>query len=127
MNIVDSSGWIEYLAGSSNGVLFAKPIQQIDQLVVPSITIVEIFKFILQRRTEQEALEAVAHMSEGLIIDLDSRLAIKAANVGYEFKLSLADSIIYATALHHHALLWTQDEDFKNMPGVRYIPKTPHK
>lgn len=124
MNIVDSSGWIEYLGGTSDGENFFKPIRQTNELLVPAITIVEVFKFILQRRNEQEALAAAAHMHEGQIIDLDSRLAIHAAKIGYEFKLSLADSIIYATAQHYHALLWTQDEDFKNFKEVRYFPKS---
>lgn len=123
MNIVDSSGWLEYFANSPNAEVFAAPIQQIETLLVPSITITEVFKRILRQRTEHAALQAAAHMSQGRVIDLDARLAMQAAKVGHELKLPLADSIILATTRVYRALLWTQDEDFQHIQGVRYIPK----
>jgi predicted nucleic acid-binding protein len=123
MNIVDSSGWLEYFANSPNAEKFAKPIEQLDQLLVPSITITEVFKRILQQRNEQDALQAAAHMHQGRVIDLDFGIAIAAATLGYQLKLPLADSIILATARAYQALLWTEDEDFRHIEGVRYIPK----
>ena len=124
MNIVDSSGWLEYFANSHNAGVFAEPIEQVGTLLVPSITIVEVFKRILQQRTEQAALQAAAHMGQGRVIDLDARLAMHAAKLGWELKLPLADSVILATAQVHQALLWTQDEGFQHISGVRYIPKS---
>ena len=125
MNVVDSSGWLEYFANSANATVFAQPIQQLDALVVPSITIAEVFKRILQQRNEHAALQAAAHMNQGRVIALETSLAMTAGKLGHELKLPLADSIILATAQRYQALLWTQDEDFKrlNLPGIRYIPK----
>jgi len=121
MNVVDSSGWLSYFASDANAQFFSKPIENIDELIVPSITLTEVFKRILQQRDEDLALLAVAHMQLGRVIDLDAALAIEAAHNGLELKLPLADSIIYATAKHHNAILWTQDSDFEGLDGVRYL------
>ena len=123
MNIVDSSGWLEYFANGSNADFFAKPIEKIDQLIVPTITISEVFKRVLQQRSEQEAIQIVAHMNQGIAVDLDFTLAMHAAKMGFKLKLPLADSIILATSIQHGATLWTQDEDFRSIRGVRYIAK----
>ena len=125
MNVVDSSGWLEYFANSANATAFAKPIEQVDALLVPSITITEVFKRILQQRDEHAALQAAAHMSQARVIDLDTSLAMDAGKLSYEQKLPLADSVILATAQRYQALLWTQDQDFRDLslPNIRYIPK----
>lgn len=123
MNVVDSSGWLEFFSESRNAKIFAKPIENVAELLVPSITITEVFKKILQSKDEQSALKAAAHMRQGHVVDLDTNLAMSAARIGAELKLPLADSIILATARLHDAVLWTQDQDFKNIEGVRYISK----
>ena len=123
MNIVDSSGWLSYFAGDKNAGSFAKPIESIDKLLVSSITITEVFKSILRQRDEASAIEAIAHMEQGQVAVLDSRLAVDAACFGIEYKLPLADSIIYATAQKYGAVLWTQDADFKGLDGVKFYPK----
>ena len=123
MNIVDSSGWLSYFSGDKNSGAFAKPIESIDELLVPSITITEVFKSILRQRNEESAIEAIAHMEQGKVAVLDSRLAVDAACYGIEYKLPLADSIIYATARKYGAILWTQDVDFKGLEGVKFYPK----
>ncbi len=121
MNVVDSSGWLAYFAGDANARYFATPIENVDELIVPSISLTEVFKRILQQRDEDLALQAVAHMQLGRIVDLDANLAISAAQFGVTLKLPLADSIIYAAAKHHNAILWTQDSDFQGLDGVRYF------
>jgi toxin FitB len=123
MNVVDSSAWLSYFAGDANADSFSEPIENISQLIVPSITLTEVFKCILRQCDENKALEAVAHMRQGRVIDLDSDLAINAAKLGVEFKLPLADSIIYATGQKFNAVIWTQDNDFEALAGVRYLPK----
>ena len=123
MNVVDSSAWLSYFAGDKNAETFAKPIENIEKLIVPSITIAEVFKCILRQRDEDVALEAIAHMEQGKIIPLDSELAVNAAQYGVDFKLPLADSIIYATAKKYNATVWTQDADFKSLEGVNYFSK----
>jgi len=123
MNVVDSSAWFSYFAGDANATEFSIPIENIEELIVPSITIIEVFKYILRQRGEDMALQAIAHMEQGNVISLDSSLAINAAKYGIDYKLPLADSIIYATGRKFNALIWTQDIDFKALEGVKYYPK----
>jgi predicted nucleic acid-binding protein len=124
MNVVDSSGWLSYFAGDRNSGAFAKPIEAIEELLIPSISIAEVCKSILRQRGEESALEAIAHMEQGKVISLDSGLSVDAAYYGIEYKLPLADSIIYATAQKYSATLWTQDADFKGLKQVKYYPKS---
>src|SRR5512139_1016357 len=113
MNLVDSSGWLEYFAGGPNAGFFAGPIEDVDNLIVPTLCISEVFKRICQQRGEHNALQAVALMYQGQMIDLDASLALSAAKLGLDYKLPLADSIILATAQAKNAVIWTQDSDFK--------------
>ncbi len=123
MNIVDSSGWLEFFASGPNASTFAQPIQDVKHLLVPVITLTEVFKRVLQQKDEPSALQAAGHMLQGQVIPLSSELAIEAGRLGYRLKIPLADSLILATARRYDATLWTQDEDFKSLAGVRYIPK----
>ncbi len=124
MNVVDSSGWLSYFSEDKNAASFAKPIEAIEKLLVPSITITEVFKSILRQRDEESAIEAIAHMEQGKVAVLDSGLAVDAACFGIEYKLPHADSVIYVTAQKYGAVLWTQDADFKGLEGVRFFPKS---
>ena len=119
MNVVDSSAWLSYFAGDKNASVFASPIENLDKLLVPSITITEVFKHVLRQRGEEPALAIIAHMEQGRVISLDSELAINAASYGIAHKLPLADSIIFATAQKYNALLWTQDSDFKGLRNIK--------
>lgn len=119
-NVVDSSAWLEYFADGPNAEYFARPIEAPAGLVVPSTTLLEVFKRLLQQRSESHALQAVAVMQQGQVVDLDAPLALSAANLGVERKLPLADSVILATARRFGAIVWTQDEDFDGLAGVNY-------
>ncbi|TVQ32585.1 MAG: type II toxin-antitoxin system VapC family toxin [Wenzhouxiangella sp.] len=121
-NVVDSSAWLEYFAGGPNADHFAGAIEETTALVVPSITLLEVFKRISQQRDEATALQYVAVMQQGRVVALDAGLALSAAALGLRHKLPLADSIIYATAQQARAIVWTQDSDFEGLPGVRYWP-----
>lgn len=123
MNLVDSSGWLEYFADGPNAELFAPPIEDTGRLIVPTISLLEVFKRVLQQRDENEALRAVALMRQGEVVDLDGDLALSAAKLGREHRLPLADSVILATARKFGATVWTQDSDFERLEGVRYIAK----
>lgn len=123
MNVVDSSGWLEYFADGPNANFFASAIENPRDLIVPAISIYEVFKRILQQRDENAALKAVAIMAQGRVVDLDTALALHAAKLSDELKLPMADSIILATARANNAILWTQDADL-NIEGVRYIEKS---
>ena len=122
MNIVDSSAWLEYFADGPNAEHFAGPIEDTAAVVVPSITLLEVFKRIAQERDEALALKYIAVMQQGEVIDLDPALALRAAAAGLRHKLPLADSIIYATAQSVQGLVWTQDADFKDLDGVHFWP-----
>ena len=123
MNIVDSSGWLAYFADEPNAKDFEPPLKDTDTLVVPAVTIYEVFKVVLRESSENEALQAVAAMQKGKIVDLTGNLAISAANLSLAHSLPMADSIILATAHEFEARIWTQDSDFKNIPGIKYYPK----
>ena len=123
MNVVDSSGWIEYFAQGENAPFFISPIQDLENLVVPAICVYEIFKRLALDLGEESALQAVGIMSYGLLVEMDTKVAIDAAQISIEHKLAMADSIILATAREHEAVLWTQDEHFKGLEGVKYIEK----
>lgn len=123
-SLVDSCGWLEYFADAGNAKFFAAAIEDVENLIVPSICLLEVFKRILQQRDENDAIRAVAMMRQGEVIDLDSMLAMQGAKIGVQFKLPLADGVILATAQMHDATLWTQDRDFEGLPGVRYHPKS---
>lgn len=123
MNLVDSSGWLEYLAGGPNARFFAAAIENTKRLLVPTICILEVAKRVLQQRNESDMLEAVALMHQGVVVEADAELALAAARLGQEHKLALADSIILATARRHAATIWTQDADFEGMERVRYVKR----
>lgn len=123
MNVVDSSGWLEYFADGPNADFFAPAIEAKRDLIVPIITIYEVFKRVLQQKGEDDALQAIAQMLQGRVIDLDTALALQAAKMSAELKLPMADSIILTTARAYAAIVWTQDEHFDGLEGVRYIEK----
>ena len=120
MNVVDSSTWLEYLADGPNASFFAAAVENPRELIVPSITILEVFKRVLQQRGENDALQAAALMQGGRIVDLDAGLALSAAKLSAQLKLPMADSVILATARAHKATIWTQDADFEKLPDVKY-------
>lgn len=123
MNVVDSSGWLEYFADGPNADHFGTLLGNVSELLVPSITLYEVFKVVYRQRGEDAALQSVAMMQQGKVVDLSSSTALLAAKLSLDFKIPMADSIILATAQAHAAVLWTQDIDFKGLPGVNCFPK----
>jgi predicted nucleic acid-binding protein len=121
--VVDSSGWIEYFVDGPNAKWFARAINDADDLVVPSISVLEVYRYVLRQRGRQDALRAAATMRQGRVIDLDDGIAIEAAELGASLKLPLADSVIYATALANECEVWTQDADFDGLESVRFRAK----
>jgi predicted nucleic acid-binding protein len=123
MNVVDSSAWLEFFADGPNAGEFALPLADRAALIVPTITIYEVFKVVCRQRGEDAALQATSLMQQGRMVELSPSLAMVAARMSLELALPMADSIILATARSHEAILWTQDEHFRNLSGVRYFPK----
>lgn len=119
--IVDSSGWIEYFIDGPNADRFAEAIENTDDLIVPAITLTEVYRWMLREATESDALAAVAVMKQGKVVPLDDQISILAAELSHRHKLPLADGIIYTTAKDHDAELITQDADMEGLPGVIYV------
>lgn len=123
MNVVDSSGWVEFAIDEENADFFARPIRASEKLLVPTVCMYEVFKLVLRALGEERALEVIGQMSSGTTVELSRQIAINAARISNELKLAMADSIILATAKIYNATLWTQDEHFKDIEGVKYIEK----
>ena len=123
MNVVDSSGWIEYLTDSKRADLFAFPIEQRDQLLVPTVSLFEVQKFLNRNVSAELAKHCLDVMRLGRVLDLTDSRAIAAAKVSIQYKLAFADAAMYSMALEHAATLWTQDADYEGLPGVRYFAK----
>lgn len=122
-HILDSSAWLECLDDGPNTRHFAPILKHLPNLIIPAIVVTEVRKVALKQRTA-EAADAVTHsMLSGIFIPIDETIATRAADLFIKYKLPLADSLIYATTLIHKATLWTQDEDFKGLPHVKYFPK----
>ena len=123
MNLVDSSGWLEYFADGPNADFFAAAVEDLDDLVVPTISIYEVFKVVLKQQGESKAIRAIGVMQQGGVIELDVELALNAAKVSLENDLPMADSVILATARKLDAALWTQDSDFEGLDDVHYVAR----
>ena len=123
MNVVDSSAWLEYFSNSKYAKNFAKAIESTENLLVPTISIFEVFKKVAKERGEDLALQAVALMQQGRVVALDVSISLTASKISLEVNIPMADSIILATARLHKATLWTQDADFRGLDGVRYFKK----
>ena len=124
MIVVDSSGWLEYFAGSEDGARFAPAIKNNTELLVPSICLYEVFKRVAIQRGEEEALQSAGIMMTGTIIDITQGIALSAAQISIDHHLPLADSLILTIAIQNNAELWTQDEHFKGLDQVVYFEKT---
>ncbi|MGH8489104.1 MAG: type II toxin-antitoxin system VapC family toxin [Gammaproteobacteria bacterium] len=124
MNVVDSSGWLEYFADGPSAEFFAPTIEATSDLLVPTLSLYEVFKRVLQQRGEGAALQAVALMQQGKVVELTASLALVAAKVSIEYRLPVADSILLATAQIYGATLWSQGADFELVAGVKYVAKT---
>lgn len=124
-NLVDTSGWLEYFTDGKNADFFAPAIENTDSLIVSVINIYEIFKKVLIERGENSALETIAVLFQGEIIDVDTHLSIQAAQKSALYKIPMADSILLATAQKYDAILWTQDKHFEDIKSnIKYINKS---
>ncbi len=120
MNIVDSSGWIEYFFAGANADFFSPIIEDTDNLLVPTICLYEVFKKANIAADEARALQLVAQMKQGHVVDMTEDIALRAALMSIKHKLPMADSLILSTSYAHRAILWTQDEHFKSLQNVKF-------
>jgi len=120
MNLVDTSAWIEYFFDGPNASYFSEPIEDTATLIVPVVCLYEVFKKINQIADKAKALQAIAQMKQGRVVELNEEIALSAALISLQNKLPMADSFIYATGQLEGAVIWTQDVDFNGLPNVNY-------
>lgn len=123
MNLVDSSAWLEYFAGGPNAKSFAKVIEDTDNLIISSVNLYEVYKKVLTEKDEDHAIQVAGLMQQARVINVDSIISLSAAKVSIEYKIPMADSIVYSTSRLYEATLWTMDADFEGLEGVRYLKK----
>jgi len=123
MNVVDSCGWLEYFGDGPNAEFFGEPLEATAELIVPSLSVYEVFKRVAQQRGEGSALEAVAIMQQATLVNLTPSLALSAARISLDLQLPMADSIMLGTARSFEATFWTQDADFADIGDIRYVAK----
>ncbi len=124
MNVVDSSGWIEYFLSSAQGQHYSEPIEDVAQLLVPSLCLFEVHKFLISRTTPDLVAQCLDVMRRGRVLALTDARAIAASVASKAHKLAMADAVMYSSALEYKAQFWTQDVDYKGLPHVRYLPKS---
>jgi predicted nucleic acid-binding protein len=122
--LVDSSGWIDFFTDGGNAAKYGSYLEKLSEIVTPTIVLYEVYKLVKRERTEEEALLAAAQIQKTRIVPLSDSLALAAADVSLEFRLAMADSIVYATARAENAELVTSDSDLRDLPGVTFLPKT---
>jgi toxin FitB len=123
LSVVDSSAWIEYVTDGPNADFFATAIEATDRLLIPTITITEVFRWVLRERGEHDALQAIALMTQGTVVALDTAISISAARLGHQHRIPLGHGLVLASARAFGAVLWTQDADFAGLTNVQYRAK----
>lgn len=123
MNLVDSSGWIEYLLDTKRADLFADPIEQRHTLLVPVIALYEVHKVLIRTVPPDAVVQCLDVMRLGRVLDITDRRAVAAAGLAQRHKLAMADAMMYSLALELGAIFWTQDVDYQGLPGVNYFAK----
>lgn len=121
MILVDSSGWIEYLADRPKADAFAPYIEGREPLLVSAVEVYEIYKVIRRDLSEELAIEAISVLHRATIAPVDETLALEAADLSLRYGLAMADSLIYATAQRHGATVVTSDRDFAALPGATVV------
>ena len=123
MRVVDTSAWIEWLVGSSLGKRLAQEIPEKTQCIVPTIVQLELAKWLVRETSDDQADQMIAYTQKCVVVQLDTRIALHAADLHRQYKLATADAVVYATALESRAELLTCDAHFENLPSVVLVNK----
>lgn len=124
MRLIDSCGWLEFFTDGPLADRYADELAgDPGELLVPTIVLYEVYKFLLRTSSEETAIRCTAHMTQGRVVDLDGTLAIESAEISARQGLAMADAIVYAAARKHGAALFTSDADLKGMEGVVFLEK----
>jgi len=123
VNLVDSSGWIEYLQDTPRADLFATAIEDRNHLLVPTIALFEVHRVLSRSLPADLVNRCLDVMRLGRVLDLTDARAVAASHIAAQHRLAMADAAMYAIALEFGASFWTQDVDYQGLPGVRYQAK----
>jgi toxin FitB len=123
MNVVDSSGWIEYFFDSPRADLFAAAIEDVTKLLVPVVSIYEVHKVLSRKLPAGTVLSCLDVMRQGRVLDLTDSRAVASADIAVKHKLAMADAVIYSMAREFDGTLWTQDVDYDGLDGVKFFEK----
>ena len=123
MTLVDTCGWIEWLADGALADKFQPFLEDTEALLVPTVVQFELYKWLERNRGEEAAMKAIARTTRSHVVDLDTSTALLAAELSRDHGLSFADAVIYASARKHKIELVTSDDHFEGLPGVTYFPK----
>lgn len=124
MNLVDSSGWIEFFLAGPNGPLFKPVIEQRSILLVPVIALFEVHRVLSRKLPPELVVKCLDVMRMGRVLEITDRRAIAGAEVATRHSLAMADAMMYSLALEHGATFWTQDADYQGLPEVQWFSKT---
>ena len=123
MNVVDSSGWIEYFIDTANADNFAPAIEKTALLIVPTLSFFEVHRYLSRNADDERRDECLDVMRRGTVIELTTARAIAASDMAQKHRLAMADAVMYSIAREFNATFWTQDLDYKDLPGVSYHAK----
>ena len=123
MNVVDSSGWIEYFIDTANADNFAPAIEKTALLIVPTLSFFEVHRYLSRNADDERRDECLDVMRRGTVIELTTARAIAASSMAQKHRLAMADAVMYSIAREFNATFWTQDVDYKDLPGVAFHAK----
>ena len=124
MHCVDSSGWIEFFLGSTAGRTFKPIIEQAQLLIVPALSFFEVHRFLSRNSDAAQRDACLEIMRRGTVVELTATRAIAASAIAQQHRLAMADAVMYGIAQEFNATFWTQDIDYKDLPGVSYHAKS---
>lgn len=123
MNVVDSSGWIEFFLAGANGPKFKPVINQRATLLVPAIALFEVHKVLSCQVPPEAVTQCLNVMRLGRVLEITDRRAVAAAEIAARHHLAMADAMMYSMAIEFDATFWTQDVDYQGLPSVTYFAK----
>jgi len=122
MKLVDSCGWLQFFTDGPLGSSYGKELSsKPEEILVPSIVLYEVFKFLLRTSGEETAIRCTAHMTQCQVVDLDATLALESAETSTQSNLAMADAIVYTISRKFDAPLITSDSDLKGLEGVKFV------
>ena len=123
MRVIDSVGWLAYFMGDPLAAHYRSHLRNQSEVVTPCIVVYEVYKKVASQIGRRAAAMAVAQLGKTQLVPLDYAMANSAARYSLRYKLSMADAVIYATAVSARATLITSDSHFQGLPGVMFIPR----